>query len=153
MNNDWFECKVRYDKTTETGLIKTVKEAYLVEALSFSEAERRFIEELTPLITGEYTVSDIKRAKLAEVMESKDASADRWFRIKLGFITLDEKTGAEKRSHQQVLVQATDFHNAIEELDEHMKGTLADWVIENTVETKILDVFHYVKAERHEATE
>lgn len=147
MNNDWFECKVRYDKTTETGLQKKVTETYLVEALSFTEAERRFIEEITPFMTGEYTVTDIRRAKLAEVMESNDANADRWFKAKIAFITLDEKSGAEKRARQLVLVQATDFRDAQRELDEHMKGTLGDWVIESIAETGVIDVFHYVKAE------
>ena len=147
MNNDWFECKVRYDKTTETGLQKKVTEPYMVEALSFTEAERRFIEEISPFMSGEYTVTDIRRAKIAEVMESNDGNADRWFKAKIAFITLDEKTGAEKRARQLVLVQATDFRDAQRELDEHMKGTLGDWVIESFAETPIIDVFRYVKAE------
>ena len=151
MNNDWFECKVRYEKTTETGLQKKVTEPYLVEALSFTEAERRFIEEITPFMSGEYTITDIKRAKLAEVMESNDNNADRWFRAKIAFITLDEKTGAEKKTRQSVLVQATDFRDSVRELDEHMKGTMGDWVIETITETMIMDVFHYVKAEHQEA--
>ncbi len=147
MNSEWFECKVRFDKTLETGLMKKVTETYLVEALSFTEAERRFIEEMTPYISGEFTVTDIKRARLAYVFESEDAAADRWFKAKVAYITLDEKSGAEKRTNQNVLVQATDFRDAVKVLDKNMEGTLGDWVIVSIAETPIMDVFHYVKKE------
>ncbi len=147
MNNEWFECKVRFDKTMETGLLKKVTETYMVDALSFTEAERRFIEEMTPYISGEFTVTDIKRARLAEIVEAEDAAADRWYKAKVAFITLDEKTGAEKRTSQNVLVQATDFRDALKNLDKSMKGTLGDWVIVTITETTIMDVFHYKKEE------
>lgn len=147
MNNEWFECKVRYDKTMETGLLKKVTESYLVDALSFTEAEKRFIEEITPYLSGEYVVTDIKRARLAELFESNDASADRWFKAKVAYITLDEKTGAEKRNNQNVMVQATDFRDALKNLDNAMKGTLGDWVIVSITETAIMDVFRYAKAD------
>ena len=148
MNNDWFECKVRYDKTMETGLLKKTTETYIVEALSFTEAERRFIEEMTPYISGEFTITDIKRARLAEIFESSNAAADRWFKAKIAYITLDETTGAEKRSAQQVLVQATDFRDSVTNLDNAMKGTLGDWVIMTISETAVMDVFYYKQAEK-----
>ncbi|MBR1755549.1 MAG: DUF4494 domain-containing protein [Bacteroidaceae bacterium] len=150
MNSEWFECKVRFDKTLETGLLKKVTETYLVDALSFTEAERRFIEEMTPYISGEFTVTDIKRARLADIFESPDAAADRWFKAKVAYITLDEKSGAEKRTNQQVLVQATDFRNAVSTLDKGMEGTLGDWVIVSIAETPIMDVFRYRKIEEKE---
>ena len=150
MNNEWFECKVRFDKTMETGLIKKVTETYMVDALSFTEAERRFIEEMTPYISGEFSVTDIKRARLADIFESQDAAADRWFKVKVAYITLDEKNGAEKRTNQMVLVQATDFRNAQKVLDEGMKNTLGEWVIVSIAETPIMDVFHYIKKEDKE---
>lgn len=143
MNSEWFECKVRFDKTMETGLLKKVTETYLVDALSFTEAERRFIEEMTPRISGEFTVTDIKRARLTEIFESIDAAADRWFKAKVAYITLDEKTGAEKRTNQSVLVQATDFREAVKTLDKGMEGTLGEWMIVSITETPIMDVFRY----------
>ena len=94
MSKEWFECKVKYEKTMENGLVKKVNEPYLVDALNFTEAERRIIEEITPFMTGEFEVSDIKRARYAELFEAPgDDSADRFFRAKLVFITLDEKSG------------------------------------------------------------
>lgn len=63
----WFECKIRYEKTMDNGMNKKVTEPYLVDALSFTEAEARIIEEMTPFISGEFTVSDIKRANYSEL--------------------------------------------------------------------------------------
>ena len=102
----WFECKIRYEKTMENGMVKKVNEPYLVDALSFTEAEARIIEEITPFVTGEFTVSDIKRANYSELFPSEEEAADKWFKCKLIFIMLDEKSGAEKKSSTQVLVQA-----------------------------------------------
>src|SRR3712207_3071055 len=93
------------------GMQKKVTEPYLVDALSFTEAEARIIEEMTPFITGEFTVSDIKRANYSELFASDEESADRWFKCKLIFITLDEKSGAEKKTSTQVLVQAADLRS------------------------------------------
>lgn len=143
MMNEWFECKVKYDKTLEDGKVKKVNEPYLVDAISFTEAEKRIIEEITPFMTGEFQVSDIKRARYAELFESTDESADRWFKAKLTFITLDEKSGAEKKTTQNVLVQASDLRDAVERLDAGMKGSMMDYQISALTETAIMDVYHY----------
>ena len=131
MMSEWFECKVKYEKTLENGLVKKVTEPYLVDALSFTEAERRFIEEITPFMSGEFQVTDIKRAKYAELFETTEDAADKWFKAKVAFITLDEKSGAEKKSNQ---------------------GTMADYEIASIAETPLMDVFHY-KAEIAEKPE
>ena len=146
MQSEWFECKVRYDKTLENGLIKKTTESYLVDALSFTEAEKRFIEEITPFITGEFIVTDIKRARLADLFDSEDLNDDRWFKARIAYVTLDEKSGAEKRTVQSAMIQANDFHRALARLDEGMKGTLGEWVIVSITETAIINVFKF-KAE------
>ena len=103
---EWFECKVKYDKTMEDGLIKSTTETYLVDAISFSEAEKRFIEEIEPYMAGEFVVTDIKRARLAELMESEDLTDDKWYKARVAYITIDEKKGTEKRAVQSILIQA-----------------------------------------------
>ena len=123
---------------------KKVTEPYLVDALSFTEAEARIIEEITPFISGEFTVSDIKRANYSELFSSEEEAADRWFNCKLAFITLDEKSGAEKRTTVHVLVQAADLRDAVKKLDAGMKGTMADYIICSVSETAIMDVFPYL---------
>ena len=143
MMNKWFECKVKYVKTMENGLEKPVKETYLVDAISFTEAEKRFIEEIRPFMSGEFEISDIKRVNYSEVFFNDAESADRWFKCKLSFITLDEKSGAEKRTNSYALVQAADLREAIKHLDEQMKGTIMDYQIAAVTETMIMDVYPY----------
>ncbi len=127
----------------ENGLTKKVNEPYLVDALNFTEAEARIIEEIRPFMSGEFTVSDIKRANYSELFSSDEESADRWFKCKLLFITLDERSGAEKKTSVQILVQAADLRDAVKKLDEGMKGTMADYQIASVAETAIMDVFFY----------
>ena len=152
MNNEWFECKVKYEKTMENGLQKKVDEPYLVDALNFTEAARRLIEEITPFMTGAFEVSDIKRARYAEIFEAPgDDSRDRFFRAKLVFITLDEKSGKERKTSQNILIQASDLRDAVKRLDEGMKGSMMDYTIASIAETAIMDIYHYVQATREEA--
>ena len=143
MMHTWFECKIRYERVMENGMNKKVTEPYLVDALSFTEAEARIIEEMTPFISGEFTISDIKRANYSELFPSDEESADRWFKCKLIFITLDDKSGAENKTSTQVLVQAADLRDAVKKLDEGMKGTMADYQIASVAETAIMDVYPY----------
>ena len=143
MMHTWFECKIRYERVMENGMNKKVTEPYLVDALSFTEAEARIIEEMTPFISGEFTISDIKRANYSELFPSDEESADRWFKCKLIFIKLDDKSGAEKKTSTQVLVQAADLRDAVKKLDEGMKGTMADYQIASVAETAIMGVYPY----------
>lgn len=152
MMHTWFECKVRYEKTIENGMNKKVTEPYLVDALSFTEAEARIIEEMTPFISGEFTITDIKRVNYSEVFTSNSISADRWFKCKIIFITLNEKTGAEKKTATHVLVQASDLRDAVKRLDEGMKGTMADYQISSVTETPIMDVYPYTVQEEDATT-
>lgn len=139
----WFLCKIRYEKIVENGMKKKVTEPYLVDALSFTEAEARIIEEMTPFISGEFTVSDISRAHYSEIFTSEEESADKWFAGRLAFITVDEKTAKEKRTYTNVLIEAADIHDAMKKLDEGMKGTMADYSSILLKETAIMDVYPY----------
>ncbi|HBJ76816.1 MAG TPA: phage tail protein [Porphyromonadaceae bacterium] len=139
--HNWFECKVGYEKTFEDGTRKKVFEPYLVDALTFTEAEARIIEEITPFITGEFIISDIKRAKIAELFDNP--KGDRWFKAKLLFITIDERNGKEKKTPSLVMVKALDFSSALSNLMEGMKGTMADFEVAQMNETNIMDVFYY----------
>lgn len=143
MIHNWFECKIRYEKVMENGMNKKVTEPYLVDALSFTEAEARIIEEITPFINGEFIVSDIKRANYSELFLSDEESADKWFACKLEFITLDEKTGIEKKTKTNMLVQAADLRDAMKKLDEGMKCTLTDYNAVCIKETAIMDVYPF----------
>ena len=138
---NYFLSTVRYEKTLENGLNKTVSEQYLFDALSFTEAEARTIEELKPYISGEFSIPQIVKPRISELMLSEDVSADRYYKVKVSFITLDEKSGAEKKTNSFILVQASDFKNAYDRFIEGMKGTMADYEIVSIVETQILDYY------------
>ena len=147
MMHTWFVCKISYEKTMENGMNKKVTEPYLVDALSFTEAEARIIDEVGPYISGEFTVTAVAKANYSELFFAEDTASDRWFKCKLGFITLDEKTGNEKKTYTNVLVQACDLRDAVKKLDEGMKGSMADYVILSVAETRIMDVYPYVAKE------
>ena len=139
--HSWFECKVSFEKVLENGMQKKVTEPYLVDALSFTEAEASIIEEIRPFISGEFTVTDIKRARLSELFFNENG--DRFYKIKVYFITLDEKSGAEKKTAAQMLAQACTLKEAIAVLEEGMKGTMADYTIASVTETMLMDVFPF----------
>lgn len=147
---NWFECKIKYDKMFETGMQKSVTEPYLVDALSFTEAEARIIEEIKPFISGEFSVSDIKRVKYSDSFFNE--TGDRYYKARLHFITLDEKSGAEKKTAVNMLVQASELKEAVEIVETEMKKTMIDYAFASVTETAIMDVFPYTgeKASKEE---
>lgn len=138
--NNWFECKISYEKTMENGMQKKATEHYLVDALSFTEAEARITTAVEPFISGEFKVEDIKRARLAEVFLDEDG--DKYYKVKVSFITID-KRGRELKTPAYMLVQASTIDEAKSRFAEGMKGTLSDYVVESITETKVVDVFPY----------
>ena len=140
---NWFECKIRYEKVMDDGLAKKVTESYTVNAMSFSEAEARITEEMKAYISGEFTVEDIKKAPYKEIFFSDADTADKWYKAKLAFITLDENTEKEKRSNVTYLVQAGSLSEAMKNIDEVMGGTMIDYVQCALLETSIMDVFEH----------
>ena len=138
---NWFECKVRYEKLLENGMQKMVTEPYLVDALSFTEAEARIIQEITPYMSGEFTISNIKRVKYAESFFNDEG--DRYYKMRLYFISLDEKSGAEKKTAVNMLVQASTLKEAIEIIETEMEKSMVDYTIASAAETAIMDVYPY----------
>ena len=141
----WFECKIQYEKTMDDGLQKKVTEGYVVDALSFTEAEQRIMEELSSYISGEFTIKDIKIDPYKEIFFADMDSADRWYKAKLQFITIDEKTAKEKRSSINYLVNAGTLNGAVKNIEEVMGGTMIDYVIASIAETPLMDVYEYGK--------
>ncbi len=141
MMHAYFLSTVRYYKVMENGLSKPVSEQYLFDALSFAEAEARTIEELTPFMSGEFTIPQIVKPRISELFLSDDTAADRYYKVKVSFITLDEKSGAEKKTNSFILVQASDFKNAYDRFIEGMKGSMSDYEIVSIVETMIMDYY------------
>ena len=141
-----FETKVKYDKTVDDGSVKPIIEQYVVDAFTFSEAEETIIKEMKPYISGQFDVKAIAPTSYGENFFSDAPADDRWYKAKLQFITIDEKSGKEKRVNSYKLVQAASINGAIKHIEEVMGGTMIDFVIASINETKIMDVFeHQVK--------
>jgi hypothetical protein len=181
---NWFLCKIRYEKVMEDGLQKKVTEQYVVDALSFTEAEARIMEQMSQYISGEFEVVEIDRCVFHAVFfmsygekvldnETKDLmqavrKGDKeqgkkvynrtleeslnntdtyYFKAKLHFITIDEKTEKEKKSVVNYLVEGCSLESARKNIDEVMRGTMIDYRIAAVSETNIMDVFEYVAKE------
>ena len=139
--HNWFECKIKYEKTAEEGKIVKVNEAYLVDALTFSEAEERINKEMEPFISGEFSVSTIRKARINEMFFNENG--DKWYRCKVFFISIDEEKGIEKKIATTMMVQANDVKEAWDGLHEGMKGSMADYTVAAITETNIMDVYKY----------
>ena len=140
--NNYFEVTVKFEKTSEEGKIKKVTERYLVDALTFTEAEARIIKEMKLFISGLFEVANINPQKYSELFWN--GKADKWFKTKVNFIVLDEEKGVEKKVANYMLIQANDLKEARELLVEGMKGSQADWEIASISETKIIEVYKYI---------
>lgn len=152
--NRFFLTNVRYERTLENGLIKKVTESYIVDALSFTEAEARTIEEMTPYISGEFQVTAAKIARYSEVVPAEDTqdsslfeNAELWYKVRINYLTLDEKSGNEKKIKADFLLQAADLRDAIDRFDGYLKGYMADYEIVSVSETPIMNVYFYKQSE------
>lgn len=140
--HNWFEAKIQFEKIClEDGLQKKTTETYLIDALSFTEAEAWLVKVVTPYISGEYTVVSIRRAKLYEVFN--ELHGERWYKAKVLFVVLDHEKGTEKRKPASILIPASDIKEARESLEDAMKGTMSDYEVASITETKIMDVIPY----------
>ena len=147
--NYWFECKVSYERQADSMGMKKVSESYLVDALNFTEAERRIIEEVTPLVSmGELEVINIRRARIAELFLNDVPEDDRYFRAKVNFITIDEKSGSEKKTSATMIVKSDSLPNAVKELTAQLDGQTASYELAAITDTQILDVYQYVAPQK-----
>ena len=135
----WFECRIRYDRMQGDGSVKRVTEPYLVDAVSFTEVEARIIEEMTPFISGDFSIPAIKKTNIAEIFYTE--GCDKWWLVKYNVITIDERSCKERRTAVYVMVQADNQQGATDRFNKAMEGTIADYEIEKVAETKIMDVF------------
>lgn len=140
---EWFETKIRYEKMMEDGMQKKTTEAYVVDALTFTEAEETITEEMSAYITGDFSITDIKKAPYKEIFFSDNDMDDKWYKVKLQFIIIDEKSGKEKLSAVNYLVQSNTLQNAVKNIEEVMNTGMQDWKLAQVAETALMDVFEH----------
>lgn len=139
----WYVCKIRYDKLDGDNTYKKVTEQFVIDALSFTEAEERIISEVSQYIHSDFEVRDITLAPYKEVWFSGEISDDRWYKAKLAYISIDEKTQKEKRSSLSYLVEAQTMRRAVHNIEMVMDSSMLNYLITSVVETQIIDVFEY----------
>lgn len=139
----WFEASVKYMKTNEEGRTAKVTEGYMVDALSFTEAEARIVEEMAALISGEYYLTTLKKSNITEMVYSDDENDDRWYRAKVTTVDADIVSGKEKSKPIHFLVAAHSIDGALANLKKELQTYSVDWEIGSITDTKIMDVFKY----------
>ena len=137
----WFECKVKYTKVLESGKEQTVTENFLLDAVSFSDAETRMIRQIQQMVKGDFTVTDIKKSKIAEVFTYENG--EWWFKATINLVTIDEEAGKEKKLRTLYLVMADDIKEALTRLDESLSFLVIPYVVSSLAVTTIVDVFPY----------
>lgn len=135
----WYESKVKFEQVQEDGCTKMVTESYMVDALTFTDAEARTMEEVAMYVSGELDVVALKRTNIKEVRYNGEG--DKWYNCKLVFITLDEKSGKEKKTNYNVLVQASSTEEGTKQVELLMQGLMQDWELKSITETNIMDVY------------
>ncbi len=122
---------------------KKTTEAYVVDALTFTEAEETITEEMRAYTTSDFVITDIKKAPYKEVFFSDNPNDDKWYKVKLQFIIIDEKSGKEKLSAVNYLVQSNTLQNAVKNVEEVMNTGMQDWKLAAMTETALIDVFEH----------
>lgn len=143
MTANWFEVKVKYTKVCEDGREKKVSELYLLDAVSFTEAESRIIEELREMIQGDFCIEAIKKSNITELVDSNDANDDKWFKAKVAIIDCDSISGKEKRANQYFLVAGSDVDKSLENLQKALSTYVIPFEIVQVGDSNIMDVFPY----------
>lgn len=140
----WYQVKVSYERQEDVEGVKRVKEAYIVDALSVTEAETRIIKEIKPYVAfGELEVKDVTRYNVSEIIIDPDLDADTYYKARVAFLSLDEKTSAVKRDMHTYLVKSGSVSDALEGLIGNLNKTLGDYRVTSITETPIMDVYKY----------
>lgn len=141
MAANWFEGKVKYVKVGENGRERKITEAYLLDAMSYTEAESRIVEEMESIVRGEFWISNLKKSNITEVVSSEDENDDKWYKAKVAIVDADEVSGREKRSFQYYLVAASDTGKALESLNKALSTFVVPWEVVCIADTQFIDVF------------
>lgn len=141
----WFECKVKYTKITDSGKELVATENFLLDAVSFTDAETRMIRQMQQMIKGEFNVTDIKKSRIGEVFPFENG--EWWFKATVNLVTVDEEAGKEKKFRTYYLIMADDIREALERLEESLSYMVVPYVVSAIAVSTIADVFPYEPSE------
>ena len=146
MMQTWFESKVKYKKVLESGSEQMVTENFLLDAVSFTDAETRMIRKMQEMVKGgEFMVVDIKKSKIAEIFSFDDG--EWWYKVTVNMVTVDEEAGREKKLRAYYLIMADNINEALNRLDESLSYLVIPYVVTAIAVSTIVDVFPYEPSE------
>lgn len=137
----WFECKVKYVKIDDDGRERKVNETFLVDAVSFTDAETRIIQQMQTMVRGEFTVDNIKKSNVIEIFPHEDG--EWWYKAKIAIVAIDENAGKEKKINNYFLVAANDIKQALQRLEDGLSYILVPYQTTSLAVCNIVDVFPY----------
>lgn len=137
-----YECGVRLYKIQPNGQPKKVTELYLVDALTFTEAEARIIEKVKGEVSEDVEVISLKITNYSEVVTGNgDADErDRWFRVKVNYYP-ESANGAPKKVPSYYILNADSMDDAHKVLADFLRGTVTDYDVATLDETRVIDVY------------
>lgn len=146
MMQTWFESKVKYNKVSQSGNEQIVTENFLLDAVSYTDAETRTIKQMHELVRGgEFQIVDIKKSRIAEVFPFDDG--EWWFKATINLVTVDEEAGKEKKLRTYYLIMADDIKEALARLEESLSYLVIPYVTSALAVSTIVDVFPYEPSE------
>jgi len=137
----WFECKVKYVKIDDDGRERKVSEVYLVDAVTFTDAETRIIKQMETMVRGEFMVDNIKKSNIVEIFPHENG--EWWYKARIGIVTIDENAGKEKKINNYFLVAADDLKQALLRFEEGLSYVLVPYQTTSLAISTIVDVFPY----------
>ena len=140
--NNWFLVKVKYTKHLENGNLKRVTEQYLLEAMSFTDAEARIYDELGASIQGEFIVGGINIADIHDVFMTGDCG--EYYKCKISYELLGDDAENAKALTQNFLIEANSVIEAYERLVSFLKELIKEFTVTAITKTNIMDIFVFV---------
>ena len=139
--NNWFTVKVKYTKQLEDGRLKRVTEPYLVDSVSFTDAEARIYEEIGQSVQGEFLITGISKTEFADIFYYEDS--DDWYKCKLTYVSIDGDEGKEKKISSNFLVTAANVKQAFERIQESLSDMTVTFEVPSIMLTSIVEVLPY----------
>ncbi|MFT7161590.1 MAG: hypothetical protein ACI9GZ_002777 [Bacteroidia bacterium] len=141
----WYACKVKHAVTTEDGRMKQVTDTFLVDGVSFTDAEKRIYEISERDVRGDFMITNIAKTNIAEVVNYEDS--ETWFKCKVAYVTLDEEAQKEKKINSYFLVGADNAKIAYERIEDNLSTMLVPIEIPSITQTAFIEVYPFNEEE------
>lgn len=136
----WYTVKVKYNKKGEEGQEpKKVNEAFLLPAVSFTDAEARINKEIGQTATGEFLVHAMSVTEITEIIRNNEGG--QWY---LGKITIahEDDNGKINKTKQNYMIEAMSVKDATTNLENELEDAMFDFETTGVSASPIVDIFY-----------